>query len=139
MVLDEPKKGWHHLRGRFAIKQSDFKIAPYSTGLGAIGVADELTIFGDLWVRPETPLAEPAFLCLVQSILGALPQAAFHRDGSLRSVLERRVSSRTLRDEPLPASLLDALISESANSTAEVPDTVPFPGISFSKLRRRPK
>ena len=58
MVLDEPKKGWHHLRGRFAIKQSDFKIAPYSTGLGAIGVADELTIFGDLWVRPETPLAE---------------------------------------------------------------------------------
>lgn len=58
LALDEPKKGWHHLRGRFAIKQSDFKITPFSTGLGTIGVTDELTIFGDLWVRPETPLAE---------------------------------------------------------------------------------
>ncbi len=57
-ALDEPKKGWHHLRGRFAIKQSDFKITPFSTALGTVGVTDELTIFGDLWVRPETPLAE---------------------------------------------------------------------------------
>ena len=57
-ALDEPKKGWHHLRGRFAIKQSDFKIKPFSMGLGAVGVTDELTIFGDLWIRPETPLAE---------------------------------------------------------------------------------
>ncbi|MBC8116131.1 MAG: hypothetical protein H7062_17230 [Candidatus Saccharimonas sp.] len=88
---------------------------------------------------PETPLTEPAFLRLVQSILGALPQEAFHRDGPLRSVLERRVSSRMLRDEPLPASMLDALASESAPSTTESFDTIPFPGISFSKLRRRPK
>lgn len=88
---------------------------------------------------PETPLAEPAFQRLVQSILGALPQEAFHRDGSLRSVLERRVSSRMLRDEPLPASLLDALTGEPTPSTAEAPDSIPFPGISFSKLRRRPK
>lgn len=56
-ALDEPKKGWHHLRGRFAIRQSDFGITPFTTALGAVGVADELTIFGDLWVRPETPLA----------------------------------------------------------------------------------
>lgn len=88
---------------------------------------------------PETPLAEPAFLRLVQSILGALPQEAFHRDGSLRSVLERRVSSRTLRDEPLPMSLLDALVGEPASYSAETPDTIPFEGISFSKLRRRSK
>jgi hypothetical protein len=88
---------------------------------------------------PETPLTEPGFLRLVQSILGALPQEAFHRDGSLRSVLERRVASRTLRDEPLPASWLEALTSEPAPSTPEIPDTIPFPGISFSKLRRRPK
>lgn len=57
-ALDEPKKGWHHLRGRFAIRQTDFGITPFTTALGAVGVADELTIFGDLWVRPEQPLAE---------------------------------------------------------------------------------
>ena len=57
-ATDEPKKGWHHLRGRFPIRQSDFGITPFSTALGTIGVANELTIFGDLWVRPEQPLAE---------------------------------------------------------------------------------
>ncbi len=57
-ALDEPKKGWHHLRGRFAIRQTDFGITPFSTALGAVGVANELTIFGDLWVRPERPLAD---------------------------------------------------------------------------------
>ncbi len=88
---------------------------------------------------PETPLVEPAFRKLVQSILGGLPQTAFHQDGSVRSVLERRVSSRSLRNEPLPASLLEALSGESKAATAEIPDTVPFPGINFSKLRRRPK
>ncbi len=88
---------------------------------------------------PETPLAEPAFRGLVQSILGGLPENAFHRDGSLRSVLERRVSSRTLRDEPLPASLFDAAAFESMTATGELSETIPFPGISFSKLRRRPK
>ena len=86
-----------------------------------------------------TPLTEPAFQQLVQSILGALPQDAFHQDGSLRSVLERRVSSRTLRDEPLPASLFDEPTMNPATSTVDAPDTIPFPGISFTKLRRRPK
>jgi len=88
---------------------------------------------------PGTPLTEPAFQQLVQSILGALPQEAFHQDGSLRSVLERRVSSRTLRDEPLPASLFDEPTNDPAAPSVDTPDTIPFPGISFSKLRRRPK
>ena len=88
---------------------------------------------------PGTPLTEPAFQQLVQSVLGALPQAAFHQDGSLRSILERRVSSRTLRDEPLPASLFDELGSHPTAPTGDTPDTIPFPGISFTKLRRRPK
>lgn len=57
-ALDEPKKGWRHLRGRFTIRQTDFGITPFTTALGAVGVADELTIFGDLWVRPEQPLAD---------------------------------------------------------------------------------
>lgn len=58
VALDEPKKGWHHLRGRFAIRQTDFGITPYTAALGTVGVANELTIFGDLWVRPEQPLAD---------------------------------------------------------------------------------
>lgn len=57
-VLAEPKKGWHHLRGRFAIRQTDFGITPFTAALGTVGVANELTIFGDLWVRPEHPLAD---------------------------------------------------------------------------------
>lgn len=88
---------------------------------------------------PGTSLTEPAFQQLVQSIVGALPQDAFHQDGSLRSVIERRVSSRTLRDEPLPSSLFDELTRNSVTSTVDNPDTIPFPGINFSKLRRRPK
>ena len=88
---------------------------------------------------PGTPLTEPAFTQLVQSVLGALPQAAFHQDGSLRSVLERRVSSRTLRDEPLPASLFDVSAGDPTPPTGDGAETIPFPGISFTKLRRRPK
>lgn len=88
---------------------------------------------------PETPLTEPAFRQLVQSILAALPQNAFHQDGSLRSILERRVSSRTLRDEPLPASLFDEPTRDPAAPAVDAPETIPFPGISFTRLRRRPK
>ena len=38
------------LQGRFAISQTDYGITPYSTALGAIGVADKLDIWGDLWM-----------------------------------------------------------------------------------------
>ena len=41
------------LRGNFSILQSDFGITPYSKGFGAIGVADRLTIWGDLWVAAD--------------------------------------------------------------------------------------
>lgn len=89
---------------------------------------------------PETQLTEPAFLRLVQSILGALPQEAFHQDGSLKSLLERRVSSRVFRDKLMPASLLGGvLVGELETETAEVPDTIPFPGINFAQIRRRPR
>jgi hypothetical protein len=49
----EMKNGWHHLRGAFRIKQSDFGIKPFSKMMGAIGVADELVIHGELWIAPE--------------------------------------------------------------------------------------
>ncbi len=45
-------KGWNHLRGGFAILQSDYGIKPYSKMLGAVGVADRLLIYGDLIVAP---------------------------------------------------------------------------------------
>ncbi len=48
----EEVKGWQHLRGGFAISQSDFGMKPYSTMLGAVGVADRLSIYGDLFVAP---------------------------------------------------------------------------------------
>jgi hypothetical protein len=49
----EVKDGWHHIRGGFKILQSDYGIKPFSKMLGAVGVTDELTIYGDLWVVPE--------------------------------------------------------------------------------------
>ncbi len=49
----EVKDGWHHLRGSFKILQSNYGIKPFSKMLGAVGVADELVIYGDIWVVPE--------------------------------------------------------------------------------------
>ena len=49
----EIKDGWHHLRGRFTIRQTDFGIKPYSKAFGAVGIKDELVIMGDLWVVPS--------------------------------------------------------------------------------------
>lgn len=37
-----------HLRGSFTIKQTDYGITPFSKAFGAVGVTDELKIFGDL-------------------------------------------------------------------------------------------
>jgi polyisoprenoid-binding protein YceI len=45
--------GWDRLVGRFAILQSDFGIQPYTAAFGAVGVADQLTIYGDLWLVPQ--------------------------------------------------------------------------------------
>lgn len=38
------------LRGGFAIKQTDFGMKPYAKFGGMVGVADELKIWGDLWM-----------------------------------------------------------------------------------------
>lgn len=48
----ETVKGWYHLRGGFAILQSNFGMKPYTTMLGAVGVADRLAIYGDLYIAP---------------------------------------------------------------------------------------
>jgi len=49
----EPKNGWVHVRGSFSILQTSYGIKPFSTALGAIGVANQLTIWGDLWVADK--------------------------------------------------------------------------------------
>jgi polyisoprenoid-binding protein YceI len=49
----EQKSGWIHLRGSFSIRQSDFGMTPYSRALGTVGVADELQIWGDLWIAQQ--------------------------------------------------------------------------------------
>lgn len=43
------------LRGQFDILQSEFGITPYKAALGTVGVADQLTIYGDLWIAAEAP------------------------------------------------------------------------------------
>ena len=47
------------VHGRFVIKQSDFGIKPYTKFLGTVRVADELTIWGDMWLPGNTPLPSP--------------------------------------------------------------------------------
>ena len=47
----EEAEGMLHVRGRFAVLQTQYGIKPYSKGLGAVGVADELQIWGDLWIH----------------------------------------------------------------------------------------
>ncbi|WP_197168255.1 YceI family protein [Neorhodopirellula pilleata] len=53
----EQTRGWLHVRGNFVIKQTSFGITPYSKAFGAIGVADSLKIYGDLFVAPTANVA----------------------------------------------------------------------------------
>lgn len=54
-ILAEAMKasGYTHVRGSFTIAQTDYGITPFRKVLGAVGVADRLTIWGDLWVADE--------------------------------------------------------------------------------------
>jgi polyisoprenoid-binding protein YceI len=49
----EEKDGKVRLQGEFRIKQTDYGIKPYSAAGGLVAVADELRIFGDIWVAKE--------------------------------------------------------------------------------------
>jgi polyisoprenoid-binding protein YceI len=49
----EEKNGWLHLRGAFSILQSDYGMKPYTRAFGAVGVADRLDIWGDLWIAGQ--------------------------------------------------------------------------------------
>lgn len=49
----EEQKGWLHLRGGFTMLQSQFGITPFTKAFGAVGVADELKVYGDLWFAQQ--------------------------------------------------------------------------------------
>ena len=46
----EQKDNMVHLRGRFAILQTQYGMTPFRKALGAVGVTDQLIIHGDLWI-----------------------------------------------------------------------------------------
>ena len=49
-VTSEDAKGMVHLRGQFSLVQSQYGIKPYRKAFGTVGVADELKIWGELWL-----------------------------------------------------------------------------------------
>lgn len=52
----ETKENLIHIRGRFAILQTQYGITPFRKALGAVGVTDQLVVHGDLWIASaETP------------------------------------------------------------------------------------
>lgn len=53
----EEKNGWIHLRGGFAMRQTQFGITPFSKAFGALGVTDQLNVYGDLWLAKQRQVA----------------------------------------------------------------------------------
>lgn len=53
LVEVEQNERGTRLRGSFPIRQTDFGITPFSKAFGAIGVADQLKIYGDVLIARE--------------------------------------------------------------------------------------
>ncbi len=72
-------EGLVRLRGHFTIKQTDFGIHPYSKLGGAVAVADEVKIAGDIWLSPP-PRSEPGgtFDCFAKVFSTGAYQASRH-------------------------------------------------------------
>ncbi|MBL9083437.1 MAG: YceI family protein [Planctomycetales bacterium] len=51
-IVVDSVNGWVHAYGDFTMKQTDFSIKPFSKFLGAVGVTDELRVYGDLYLQP---------------------------------------------------------------------------------------
>ena len=54
----EEKQGWIHLRGGFPLLQTDYEIKPFTKAFGAVGVTDELQVWGDFWIAKERRVVE---------------------------------------------------------------------------------
>jgi len=51
ILADAEQKGdWIRLRGGFAMLQTKFGITPFSKAFGAVGITDQLKIWGDIWI-----------------------------------------------------------------------------------------
>jgi len=53
------QNGWVRLRGHASLKQSDFGMQPYTAMLGAIGVADQLELYGEAYIVKEGNIPPP--------------------------------------------------------------------------------
>jgi hypothetical protein len=53
------QNGWVRLRGHVSLKQSDFGMQPYTAMLGAIGVADQLELYGEAYIVKEGNIPPP--------------------------------------------------------------------------------
>ena len=51
--------GWVRLRGHVSLRQSDFGMTPYSAMLGALGVADQLELYGEAYIRKDCEIPPP--------------------------------------------------------------------------------
>ena len=61
VIADAEQNGpWIHLRGGFSILQTQYGITPFSKAFGAVGVADQLQIYGDLWLSKDRQTATPS-------------------------------------------------------------------------------
>jgi hypothetical protein len=49
--------GWTHLMGGFTMLQSQYDITPFTKAFGAVGVTDQLTIWGDMWISKQRQIA----------------------------------------------------------------------------------
>jgi polyisoprenoid-binding protein YceI len=47
----EPAENMLRVRGQFSLLQTQFGIKPYSKAFGAVGVADEVKVWADLWIK----------------------------------------------------------------------------------------
>src|SRR4029078_9796145 len=54
----EEQNGWIRLRGSFYLIQSQFGITPFTKAFGAIGVADRLSVWGDIWIAKQRQVAQ---------------------------------------------------------------------------------
>lgn len=46
----EEANGWIHLRGGFTMRQTQYGITPFTKAFGAVGVSDQITVWGDVWL-----------------------------------------------------------------------------------------
>jgi len=53
----EEQGGWIHLRGGFSLLQSQYGMTPFNKVFGAVGVADQVNVYGDFWIAKQQAVA----------------------------------------------------------------------------------